>query len=166
MTLRGLLFPSTFALAAVAFTAAPPLAARQDNYRAAVFALIDANEWCPGGSVYLDLETGAFMRHPRPIRADCRDAGDRAPVEQGRLADSDLRRLRAAYLEARRVGLRREECSLIVTNGGPEALAITAPGFSAVTPDNMGCWSDAAEGLHRELFELFGEQSAASGASH
>ena len=134
------------------------VAARDDGSSGAVFALIDKNEWCPGGSVYLDLESGSFLLYPRQSRAASADPDAKPAVEQGTVAVGDLRSLRAAYLEARRAGLEKEECELVVSNGGPEALVITGPALSAKTPENEGCWSDEAMALHNELFHMFGQR--------
>lgn len=123
-----------------------------------VFALIDENEWCPGGSVYLDLRTGAFMLHPRLARPACADPAAQTSVEHGMLGSVELQRLRLAFAEARRAGLRREPCEFVVSNGGPQALVIIAPGASASAPENDGCWSAAASALHRQLYEVFGRQ--------
>lgn len=134
------------------------LAAQDDDSSGSVFALIDRNEWCPGGSVYLDLESGSFLLYPRQPRPACADLNSTPAVERGSVAGEDLRILRAAHLEARRAGLEKENCELVVSNGGPEALVITGPAFSAITPENEGCWSDEATALHNELFRVFGQQ--------
>ena len=134
------------------------VAAQDDASSGAVFALIDNNEWCPGGSVYLDLESGSFLLYPRQARATCADPDARPSVERGTVEAGDLPSLRAAYLKARRAGLEKEVCQLVVSNGGPEALVITGPAFSAKTPENDGCWSDEAIALHDELFRMFGQR--------
>lgn len=147
------------ALLALSFSFwSPPVLAQADTTgtSGAVFALIDNNEWCPGGSVYVDLQTGEFMLHPRPARPNCYDANIRTQVKQGTLSSDDLQIVRQAVTAAMQDGLRREPCLLVVTNGGPNQLAITAPGFSDATPEDPGCWSEGAEKLHDELFRLFG----------
>jgi hypothetical protein len=144
--------------AAVALLPAPALGAGEDEYRAAVFALIDANEWCPGGSVYLDLATGSFQLYPRLNRRACQDKDTHPLVEQGTLPADELAVLRSDYREAVNAGLKREQCELVVGNGGPEALVLTGPGFSAETPENLGCWSGEARALHNDLFRVFGAQ--------
>lgn len=129
-----------------------------DPQSAAVFALIDDNEWCPGGSVYVDLRTGAFMLYPRVARPACADQTSETAVEHGTLGRTQLERLRSSYAEARRVGLRRDPCDVVVSNGGPRAVVITAPSFSASTPEEEGCWSAEANSLYRTLFDVFGKQ--------
>jgi hypothetical protein len=148
----------TALIVGLALLAAAPPPAPQDTGSAAVFALIDSNEWCPGGSVYLDLQTGSFLLYPRLARAACGNAKSHTPVEQGNLGLPALQHLRSAYFEARRTGLSRDQCELIVSNGGPKALVITAAGFSARTPEEDGCWTEAADALYNELFEVFGKQ--------
>jgi len=145
-----------FALLAV--LAAQPLAAQQTREAGAVFALIDKNEWCAGGSVYLDLQTGSFMLYPRLTRFACQISKAQAPVEQGTVGKAPLQALRSAYVEARRAGLERKDCKIIVSNGGPESLVITGPDFSRYTPANEGCWSEEATALHNKLFQMFGRQ--------
>lgn len=122
----------------------------------AVFALLDENEWCPAGSVYVDLQTGEFMLHPRLQRPNCYDASSVAEIEKGKLGSDDLDRLRKAVAKAVASGLRRKPCSIIIHNGGPRQLVITLPGYSATTPDDLGCWSKEAGELHDELFGIFG----------
>lgn len=148
-------------VAAALVSPSNPAAVQATNDSAAVFALIDLNEWCPGGSVYLDLKTGSYMLYPRLARATCADRLFSVAVEQGALGAPALERVRRAYVEARRAGLRRAPCDVVVSNGGPEAVVITAPGFSDTTPEEEGCWSEAAVALHRELFEIFGKPRSA-----
>jgi hypothetical protein len=123
-----------------------------------VFALLDSNEWCPGGSVYIDLTTGSFMLYPRVAQPACASGGANLSVERGVLASADLLRLGAAYSDAQRAGLRRSSCERVVSNGGPQAVVITTPGYSAVTPEERGCWSSEAVRLYDELFKDFGEK--------
>ncbi|MBA3511211.1 hypothetical protein [Sphingomonas sp.] len=142
-------------MAALTAPTEQPTAAQTQS--AAVFALIDDNEWCPGGSVYLDLRSGAFMLYPRLARPACGDRTAQAAVEHGTLGLTELQRLRSTYAEARRAGLRRERCDVIISNRGPQAVVITAAGFSASTPEEEGCWSTEANSLYRALFEVFGK---------
>jgi hypothetical protein len=143
-------------ITALTLLTAQPVAAQQGEAAGAVFALMDKNEWCPGGSVYLDLQTGSFLLYRRLPRPACADAKMRASVEQGKLGAAELQLVRSAYFKARRAGLRRDHCELVVSNGGPEVLAVTGPAFSATTPEDEGCWSEAAMALHEELFKVFG----------
>src|SRR5689334_21403043 len=111
-----------------------PVAVKAETPSAAIFALIDGNEWCPGGSVYLDLQTGSYVLYPRLSRPTCRDIESKTAVERGSLGPQSLERLRVAYAETRRVGLRREACDeRWISNGGPETLVITAPAYSETT---------------------------------
>jgi hypothetical protein len=144
--------------ALVGLVSAEPLAAQEAKGSAAVFALLDRNEWCPGGSVYVDLDSGAYMLHARPERRNCSDPDAKRPVEQGKLGKSELQGLRSAYARALGAGLRREPCEVVISNGGPEALVVTGSGVSAATPEDEGCWSKEAIDLHAELFRLFGRE--------
>jgi hypothetical protein len=150
-------------VAILALIAALPLPAAQPAIAegqgsGAVFAVMGRNEWCPGGSVYLDLQTGAFMLYPRLTRSACSDRTAPLPVERGTLPLVELQRVRSAYQEARRIGLSRDKCEVVISNGGPQMVVITAPGFSARTPEQDGCWSEGANRLHAVLFEVFGKQ--------
>jgi hypothetical protein len=120
--------------------------------------MIDNNEWCPGGSVYLDLKTGSFMLYPRHRQPACSDRQAKILVEHGTLSPARLAAVRQAYAQARRAGLKRKQCELVISNGGPQAVVITAPGFSDATPEELGCWSKEATGLYESLFEAFGKQ--------
>jgi hypothetical protein len=145
-------------LAAVALTANHPVTPQLESSSGAAFALIDSNEWCPGGSVYLDLSTGSFMLYRRSPRPACTDPKLELAVEHGILRAAALKQMRAAYAKARRAGLRRPKCDMIVSNGGREALVITAPNFSDTTPEELGCWSGEATALHDAFLDVFGEQ--------
>ena len=147
---------TTINLAAfAAILIAQPSAAQVDNPSGTVFAVLDRNEWCPGGSVYLDLRTGAYLLYPRLHRPRCTDPAARIEVKRGAIDAEQRSRVVAAYRQARRFGLRKDNCDIIISNGGPEALVITAPAFSEVTPEEDGCWSDEARTLHEELFRIF-----------
>lgn len=144
-------------IASLALLSAQPLYA-QEGGSAVVFALIDKNEWCPGGSVYVDLDTGSFMLSPRLQRFACENPKARSRIERGTLSQKQLLELRSAYSEARQAGLGRKSCELVISNGGPEALIINGPAFSAATPQNEGCRSEEAKALHGKLFRMFGEK--------
>ena len=143
-------------LIAFALLPAAPTAAQDYPASGTVFALLDQNEWCPGGSVYFDLRTGSFMLYPRVTRPSCLDRSSDLAVEQGKLGSADLERLRAAYAKTRRVGLKRDQCDVVINNGGPQVLVITAPGYSVTTPENEGCWSNEANEFYEEIFQVFG----------
>lgn len=144
-------------LAGFALLAGQPLYAQNGN-SAVVFALMDKNEWCPGGTVNIDLSTGTFMLLPRQKRPACKEPKTQRVVERGKLGQKLLIELRSAYGKARQAGLAQESCGLVVSNGGPESLVVAGPAFAATTPENEGCWSKEAKALHSKLFQLFGEQ--------
>jgi len=144
-------------MASLALLAAQPLYAQNDS-SAVVFALMGKNEWCPGGSVYLELDTGTFMLNPRLQRRACADPKTQIRIERGKLSNEQLLELRSAYSKARQAGLSRKSCDILISNGGPEALIINGPAFSAATPEDVGCWSEEAKILHDKLFRIFGAQ--------
>ena len=145
-------------LATLPLIAARPVGAPPRVSSGAVFALIDNNEWCPGGSVYLDLRTGSYMLYPRLARLACADPSRAQAVEHGTLANAALKPLREAFEAARGTGLRREGCDPVLSNGGPQALVITAPNYSDTTPEELGCWSVEAKSLYQKIFEVFGSK--------
>lgn len=148
----------TAVAAGLSLGAATPLSPQQAGRFGTVFALLGGGEWCSGGSVYIDLQTGSFMRYPRLNRRMCNDPNASNAVESGTLGAASLQPLRVAYDEALREGMRREKCDVIISNGGPEALVINGPTVSAASPEQPGCWSAAARRLHRLLFDSFGRQ--------
>ena len=150
------------ATAAFALFAASPgpaaQAASTEPTSAAVFAILDRNEWCPGGGVFLELQTGAFTLYRRGERPECSSLHAPVPIERGVLDSTALQRLRSVFLTARRAGLKRAGCEPIVSNGGPHGLVIVGSGFSAAAPEEEGCWSQEASALFDELFEVFGNE--------
>ena len=146
--------------AALPLVAARPVGAPPRVSSGAVFALIDNNEWCPGGSVYLDLRTGSYMLYPKLARPVCTDPSRAPAVEHGTLANAALKPLREAYEAARATGLRRQGCDIVVSNGGPLALVITAPNYSVAAPEELGCWSVDAKSLYQKIYEVFGSNRA------
>jgi len=145
-------------VALLGLMAVEPRATQPARVDGTVFAMIDQNEWCPGGSVYLDLHTVSYMMYPRQARPACADQEFSPAIEHGILDPARLGAIQDAYLEARRAGLKRKDCELVISNGGPQAVVITAPGYSAATPEELGCWSTEATALHDRLFEAFGKQ--------
>lgn len=145
-------------LAAVALLGNHPAGPSLESNSGAVFALLGGNEWCPGGSVYLDLSTGSYMLYRRSTRPACTDPKREMTVEHDRVRAADLELIRAAYAKARHAGLRRLKCDLVISNGGQQALVITAPSFSDTTPEELGCWSKEATAFHAALMKTFGEQ--------
>lgn len=144
--------------ATVPFLTVDRAQAQSNEVPGAVFALMSSSEFCPSGSVYVDLRTGDFMLYPRLGRANCRNENSMPSVETGTLALGNLHRLRDAVFEATDAGLQRDDCEVNISNGGPESLVITTPSFSDAAPIETGCWSDQANKLHAVMFELFGAQ--------
>jgi hypothetical protein len=151
--------PSLAALAA-ALIASQPLTAQESDGSSAVFALMDRNEWCAGGSVYLDVGTGSYLLYPVPVAPECFDRTTRSPVQHGKIGGADLLTVEAALREARRAGLTdRARCAGMIAlppMAGSEVLVITESRYSERTPENKFCWSDEAKALHNELFRIFG----------
>lgn len=133
---------------------------------ATVYAVLDSNEWCWGGSVHVDLWSGEYVLLPRPMRVDCQpESQTHRNIEHGSVEELQLASLRSAYRHLAQAGMEREDHELILTNGGREVLAVVGPNWSAVTPRDEGRWSDETRGLRRLLFNIFGNQRAGVPAS-
>ncbi len=149
---------SFISLVTVALLPVGALATQPREMSGTIFALLDKNEWCPGGSVFLDLNSGSYVLHPRLERSACADNSTVAVIEKGRVSGQVLKRVRSEFADASRLGLRKNECQIVISNGGPEILVLSSPVFSDITPENEGCWSAEAVILHQTLFDLFGRQ--------
>lgn len=131
-----------------------------------VLSTIEQSEWCPEGHVRLDLATGGYELTPRAPRRICNRARLERPVRTGRLAAKRLSQVRAAYLRVLREGLADPKCRdggrpdrVVVSNGGPQILVVARGSGLASAPDNLGCWSEAADALYGMLDEMFGPAS-------
>lgn len=129
---------------------------------ASIFATVGHSEWCPAGNVSLNLGTGRYVLTRRAARRVCRDFDLERPVEKGRLAGKSLTAVRAAYLRVMSEGLENPVCreggrpeDITVSNGGTPILVATTGWGSLPAPDDLSCWSEAANGLHDALDEAF-----------
>lgn len=110
---------------------------------------MDRSEWMPPGELRLNLATGRYEYKPQQPR---NPAAPRLPVRRGALAGAALAQVREAHASARAQGLRMPACQrIIVSNAGPEKMVLTGTGDALTTPDELGCWSTAAEQLHNLL---------------
>lgn len=124
---------------------------------ASVFATVGHSEWCPPGTVRLDLGTGRYtVTAPRTWRT-CRRPPYRSRVRTGALAADALAGVRAAYQVAVSEGLGTPAChgGIVVGNGGIPSLRLTSSGRTMAPPDDASCWSHAAWRLQRLLNSLF-----------
>jgi hypothetical protein len=149
--------------AAVAVTPMPASAREPgSSRRESVFATVGHSEWCPPGTVRLDLGTGRYtVTAPRTWRT-CRRPPYRSRVSTAVLAGDALAAARAAFQEAVSQGLDNPACrnggrpeTLVIGNGGIPTLRVTNGGRTASPPSNMTCWSGAARRLHRLLETTF-----------
>lgn len=139
-----------------------PAATPELGRTARVFATIHHSEWCPAGSVSVDLRTGRYAFTPRAARRVCNQPGLERPTLSGRLRADVLETLRADYLRVLSEGLRKPDCNgftedgaIIISNGGTPVLVVTTGAFSAAAPDNLACWTDAASALEKSLNGAF-----------
>ena len=152
-------------LAALIAATQPPPQARPAalGHTAWVLATVGHSEWCPAGNVRLDLRTGRYALTPRASRRICGTAGLERPVVTGRLEPARLAPIRAAYLRARAEGLVHPDCEngrgpgdrIVISNGGRQLLVVAHGAATIWPPEDLGCWSDAANALHARLDEAF-----------
>lgn len=156
---------SLLALIAAA-AAAGPVHAFQRSGPASVFATIGHSEWCPPGTVRLDLASGRYtVRAPRTWRT-CRRPLFPSRVSTATLDPDRLARVRAAWRDAVSEGLESPACrnggrpeGIILSNGGEPSLRLADRGRALVPPRDVNCWSAAAWRLHRLLEDLFDPDS-------
>jgi len=127
-----------------------------------IVATVGHSEWCPAGNVRLDLRTGLFAFTPRASRPVCEDKTLERPSTNGRLNVRALSAIRAAYLRAVAEGLKSAACrngarpdTLVFSNGGTPVLIVTNGYATRSAPDDLSCWSDAANALHNRLDRTF-----------
>ena len=125
-------------------------------------ATVGHSEWCPAGNVRLDLETGDYAFTARAPRGRCGESGLERPVIRGRLDGTGLAYLRAAFDRALADGLEDPACRsgvhperTIISNAGTPILVLTNGAVSRAAPDDLSCWSGAANVLHDALDRAF-----------
>jgi len=151
------------AWAAVAAAAGATAPDTESSRSASVFTTVGHSEWCPPGTVRLDLGTGRYtVRAPRSWRI-CRRPAYRSRIRTAVLAGGELATVRAAYRRVVSEGLEDPVCRnggrperFIISNGGTPILRVTSRGRTVAPPNDRNCWSDAALGLHRLLNDMFG----------
>jgi hypothetical protein len=132
------------------------------SHSASVFATVGHSEWCPPGTVRLNLGTGRYtLRAPRTWRA-CRRPAFRSRIATDVLAAEELAAVRAAYQRAAAAGLMHRDCRngwrpdlIIISNGGTPVMRLTRRVRTRSPPADLTCWSDAARRLHRALEDMF-----------
>jgi hypothetical protein len=152
-------------LAAAAVAAGAPALA-DPGRSASLFGTVGHSEWCPPGTVRVDLGTGRYrVRAPRTWRV-CTRPPFRSRIRTGLLAADDLAAVRAAYRDAESAGLANPACrnggrpeTIVISNGGTPTLRLTDRARTVSPPNDPACWSDAAWRLHRLLEDLFNPRS-------
>jgi len=128
-----------------------------------ILSTVGHSEWCPPGSVRVDLDTGRYLLAPRAPRATCNEPSRRPAVRRGALAGATLERVRAASLRLQADGMLNPDCraggkprTLVITNGGTPRLTLSTDQGVVWAPDDLSCWSEAGRNLHEALEEIFG----------
>ncbi|HEY0130480.1 MAG TPA: hypothetical protein VGB57_03675 [Allosphingosinicella sp.] len=134
-----------------------------------VVATVAQSEWCPEGDVRLDLRTGEYALTPRAPRRKCEDVRLERPVKTGILDPKRLVALRAVASRAASEGLESQACrngerpdKVVVSNGGPQILVLATGATTASAPDDLSCWTEAAEALYHLLDQSFAADSGRS----
>jgi hypothetical protein len=136
------------------------------GHSASVFATVGHSEWCPPGSVRVDLGTGRYtVTAPRTWQV-CTRPPFRSRIRRGRLGPDDLAAVWAAYRDAESAGLANPVCrngarpeNIVISNGGTPTLRLTDRGRTVSPPNDSSCWSEAAWRFHRLLEDLFNPRS-------
>ena len=129
---------------------------------ATIFATVGQSEWCPPGTVFIDVLSGHYVLMPAERRT-CQLPGDRRALTEGTVSADQLRSIREAQLAAQSEGLELDPCPrgrIVVSNGGPQVLIVTSREQTFVAPEQLGCWTPAANRLHDVLSEIFSPPSA------
>jgi hypothetical protein len=153
---------SAVCLALIATLPGSPAFGRQGAAPVSIFATIGHSEWCPAGTVRLDLGTGRYT-----MRAPARQGSCHRPflhrIRMAVLPVEDLARLQAAYARAAAEGLMNPACrtggqprEVVISNGGTPVMRLTERGRTTSPPgETLTCWSEAAMQLHDTLEIIF-----------
>ena len=149
-----------------------PATGRERPYQASLVASIGHSEWCPPGTVQLDLMSGRYIvTAPRTWRTCRRPAWDRR-TRTGMLPSLDLVPLHVTYDMAMIGGLEHPLCrvggrpeQIVISNGGRPVMRLTDRGRTTAAPDDRTCWTGAASRLQCLLEIAFGPGSRRRGTA-
>lgn len=152
----GLLLAVT--LSACASAASPGVS--EHPATAVIFGTVGQSEWCPAGSVRVDLRTGGYALTARAPREVCQNPDLERPVVEGTLDPTRLRALRQAFQRTTRDGLDacrggRRPDDMIISNGGLHILLVTDGRATDAAPSDLSCWTEAAWAMHNLLAVTF-----------
>jgi hypothetical protein len=130
--------------------------------QATIFATMNWSEWCAPEWAFVDLQSGRYEIMSPISRETCR-AKRIGTTKRGSLGSAELSSLKQAYSAAVREGLVKAAClqgraapDAVVTNAiGPYVLLLAHNGRSMAATQELGCWTGAANGLHRTLEQVF-----------
>ncbi|MEA3048480.1 MAG: hypothetical protein QOG84_316 [Sphingomonadales bacterium] len=149
-------------LAATLAAAQPARPASGLGPTARVFATIGHSEFCPAGNVRLDILTGRNELTGRAARRECGRRGLERPVANARLDGGRLTAIRAAYRRALAEVPESPECregkhpaAFVVSDGGTPILVVATGALTMGAPDDLSCWSAAANALGGALDDSF-----------
>ena len=131
-------------------------------------ASVGHSEWCPTGTVRLNLATGRYVVRAPGTWLRCRRPSWQRPMRIGLLSAGDLRAVREAWRRAEADGLESPACrnggrpeEVVISNGGRPTLRLIGRGRTWSPPADPNCWSREARALHDLLERLFRPPPAA-----
>jgi hypothetical protein len=157
-------YPTVFAaLAMVAgCIASPSRAAEPEDNTASVFATVGHSEWCPPGTVQLDLMTGRYTVTAPLTWRTCRRPPWARRTRTGVVPSLELIPLQVTYDMVTVEGLEHHQCrgrgrpeQIVVSNGRTPLMRLTDRGRTISAPNDRACWTGAASRLQCLLEAAF-----------
>lgn len=132
-----------------------------------VFSTVGHSEWCPSGTVRLDLATGRYTVTAPSTWRECRRPPFRSRINAGVLDADELVRARDAYRSVEAEGLEHRACRnggrpdrIIVSGSRTPILRMINRARTRTAPAEHSCWSDAGLQFRRVLEDLFNPRTA------
>lgn len=138
----------------------------EPGHSGTVFSTVGHSEWCPSGTVRLDLATGRYTVTAPPTWRECRRPPFRSRINAGVLDADELVRARDANRSAEAEGLEDPACrnggrpDRIIVSGRTPVLRMTNRARTLMAPAEHSCWSDAGLQFRRVLEDLFNPRTA------
>lgn len=139
-----------------------PAIGQERPYQASLVASVGHSEWCPPGTVQLDLMTGHYtVTAPRDWRT-CRRPSWALRTRAGMMTSLELVPIQVTFQNAIEGGLEHPLCrigrrpeQIVVSNGGTPVMRLTERGRTTAAPNDRTCWTGAASRLQCLLETAF-----------
>jgi hypothetical protein len=149
---KQMTFATCLALA-TSFSGSPAIG-RERPYQASLVASVGHSEWCPPGTVQLDLMTGRYtVTAPRNWRT-CRRPNWPRRTRTGVMTSLELVPIQVTFENATEGGLEHPLCrngghpeQIVISNGGTPVMRLTERGRTTAAPSDQTCWTGAASRL-------------------